>query len=59
MSEGWHKVLQESVKTIVTAAAVIGILLVTANDPSTDDAVRGLVAGIIGSLSAKLSRSFV
>lgn len=59
LHESWRTVLQECVKTTVTAAAVIGMLLVTARDPSTDDAVRGLVAGVIGSLCAKLSRQWV
>jgi len=55
----WSSILKECVMTFVTTASVVAILLVTANDPSSDDATRGLVAGVLGSLFSKLSRQLV
>lgn len=57
-SDGWHKVCQDSVKALVLTITITAIILVTANNPSADDAVRGLTAGVVGSLLAQLSKAF-
>lgn len=42
------------IKMAVTTAALSVLMLLSANDPSTDDAVRGGVGGAIGWIAANL-----
>jgi hypothetical protein len=50
----WKCWLQQVALMVLTTGCVVAVLMVTANDPSQDDLERGLVAGFVGHMTARL-----